>query len=223
MTGRVIPGVMKTTPEKVTAIQAREQLNTRVERLNELHSKLVRQIAGVMATTSQGQAPTAPNDPELAAAYTSGTAPELDFAALPDAKSSPGARLQELLRHARAVEKAIGALNDKNVQLQGPVLAELMASGGVTWREITRRRAEAVLALRAANEHARAFTKNFERVLGGPSHLRCAFTDQPRCPVFGPGAIDDRVYAFLSECLKAKIISQTEFEGAALGHLKEAT
>jgi hypothetical protein len=207
----------KKPPEPVSAIQARKALNERVERLNELHSKLVRQIAELMATSSRGQAPVALDDPALAVAYTDGSATELDFTALPNAKEAPAARLQELLRHSRAAEKAINALNDRNVQLQGPVLAELMAASGVGWREITRRRAQALLELRAANEHARAFTRNFEKTLGGKAYLICSFLEQPRCPVFGPPQIDDRVYSFLNECLKHKIISKSEFEAAALG------
>jgi len=211
---------MKTDIKKqgtVSAVEARAELDGRIYKLNQLHSKLTGEIVSHQRSMVAPIAlDPAPKIDQLAASYTKGEAPEIP------ATGNARERLALLLAHATAVERALGILNTECMHLYAPALAELMSQRGMSWNGIVRRRALALIELRKANAEARAFRRDLIRTLkgGGNVNLVCSFFEIPS-PLFAIPVVGDHAFLFLTECVKAGICTQSEI-AEAINHLQEA-
>jgi hypothetical protein len=120
----------------------------------------------------------------------------------------PGPRLYEIQIDRAGLALAADEFNRRMFAAKADDYRDWTATNSPRWNEITRRRAEALLALRAANKDAAAFRAEAAAVSPGVVSLPCdrvggVFTGEP---------VGDVVQGFLEACVRAGIISMKDIK-----------
>jgi hypothetical protein len=120
---------------------------------------------------------------------------------------SAEARLFSIIKDREATQIAIDLLVSRELQARAVAVAEVMQAGLGDWRAIVRRRALALLELRAANRAAARFREAVTALSGAPPGLVC---DRMFGPLFGPPIVGDQSYEFLKIAVAEGIVSAKE-------------
>ena len=129
----------------------------------------------------------------------------------PEPTGKPGERLFAILHERAAVEIALDLLQQQDLQHRVLAVGEVMQRSGVEWRELTRQRALALIALRRANKACSEFRKSVTKIAGMAPGLVC---DRQVGLLFGPPIVGDQGYTFLADCLRAQIVTQKDIDDA---------
>lgn len=196
-------------PESATAEAIRQALAGRISALSVRYAELLREA---MKLSERGvyvyEIKPRPDIAELSRRYIA--AEPID---VPETASEPE-RLAWLRVHLEAITAGQKVLTNEDLRLYAPHVAEVMQALGSSWTQITRRRAQALIDLRKANQDARDFRAALQRrVRGERVPLKCDF-EQPAV-LFGGPVAGDAVYNFLNAVAKAGILTEEQVREAA--------
>jgi hypothetical protein len=124
-----------------------------------------------------------------------------------DSEPTPGEVLHGIIKERAAIKIAIESLQNKETQARILALGEIMQEASSDWRMIVRRRAVALLELRAANVEATEFRERLRKLSKMTPTLIC---DRQAGSLFGPPIVGDESYRFFEDCIAAGIVAASE-------------
>ncbi|MGE0117659.1 MAG: hypothetical protein AB7S71_01435 [Dongiaceae bacterium] len=190
------------TPAEIVAA-----INRRIAALRARDTALIRRI--VALETSGASAPAwqrlMPPVEEIARAILSG-------GWTPPTPDSAGAELAAARAERAGLAIAIERLDNEHGRASIVAMAERVQALDGEWRKISRRRAEALMELRAANAEAFRFKARHKLSTAGIMRPDPAISTPPQVSLLGLPHNAGPGYEFLKACLINGIISQVEFE-----------
>ena len=126
----------------------------------------------------------------------------------PAPTASPSQRLHAVMMDRAGIAAAIEILEHRVFEAKADDFRQFLQERDKEWRSICRRRCLALVELRAANSEAEAFRRTAASIAPGPTSLVCDRISGP----FGRPVIGDITDRFLQDCLKARIVQQSEIQ-----------
>jgi hypothetical protein len=135
------------------------------------------------------------------------------FGTSPPVAGTDGERRHRILFERDQIQKADEQLRRREIEARADLIAEAMRRTADDWKQITRDRCLAILALRAANRRARAFREALAAQAGG---VEFALPADRNHPLFAdPPTVGGPFYEFLQDTVQLGAITQKEIDSAA--------
>lgn len=196
-----------TTSESSIAARLASILEHRLA-LRARRADLVQHDLAIPATVGEEAPP-----PPMPAGYLTASQMVNGFAAPVPIGGSDAERRHQIRFELREIEKADRILVTREIEARGELIAQVMAETESDWKQITRERVDALLALRRANTRAKRFRDALVAKTGLPATLPC---DRLNPSLFmAPPAVSDATYVFLQDCCALGLTTEEEIADAS--------